>query len=168
MKRAPSILAHLRDVLILPFTVTVIIPYLIERNSFHWHPVYWWVSIAGIVIGASGFCLFCYTVWLFHIRGKGTLAPWNAPQKLVISGPYRYCRNPMITGVFFILTGETLWLHSRGLLIWTILFYCINTTYFILKEEPDLEKRFGDAYRKYKQQVPRWLPRLKPYKEDEQ
>jgi protein-S-isoprenylcysteine O-methyltransferase Ste14 len=92
--------------------------------------------------------------------GKGTLAPWNPTQNLVIEGPYKYVRNPMISGVFFILISEALFFSSANILLWAVLFFLINTVYFILKEEPDLEKRFGDAYRQYKKDVPRWLPKM--------
>jgi len=160
----PSLLKHIRDILILPFTVTVIIPYLI------YNPQRLLVSdfivpfkVFGLLWGATGFFIFLYTVFLFRTIGKGTLAPWTPTQKLVVAGPYRYCRNPMITGVFFILLGETFFLNSVELLQWAGLFFLINTTYFHLKEEPDLEKRFGDEYRIYKKNVPRWIPRIRPY-----
>lgn len=66
----------------------------------------------------------------------------------------------MISGVFFILISEAFYFSSANILIWDGLFFIINTTYFILKEEPDLEKRFGEPYKKYKQEVPRWIPKL--------
>jgi len=60
--------------------------------------------------------------------------------------------------------GETLFLNSRGIAILAAAFLLVNTIYFILKEEPDLYKRFGNEYLEYKNQVPRWLPNIKPYK----
>jgi len=120
--------------------------------------------IAGLLLATCGLLLFLYTVFLFRKAGKGTLAPWAPTQKLVISGPYNYCRNPMISGVLFILTGEALVLNSPGILIWAGIFFLVNTVYFIGMEEPGLEKRFGEAYRQYKKNVPRWIPRLTPYK----
>jgi protein-S-isoprenylcysteine O-methyltransferase Ste14 len=104
-----------------------------------------------------------YTITLFGRFGNGTLAPWQPTQKLVVIGPYRYVRNPMISGVFFILIGESLILHSTSILEWAGLFFLINTTYFILSEEPSLEERFGQDYRQYKRHVGRWIPRLHPY-----
>ena len=161
----PSILKHLRDILILPFTVTVIIPYLIYQKEQHFiSGMSVLFKILGSVVGLSGFSIFLYTVLLFRWIGKGTLAPWTPTLKLVISGPYRYCRNPMITGVFFILLGETLFFRSLAILQWAVLFFMINTVYFILIEEPSLAKRFGSEYRRYKESVPRWIPSSKPYK----
>ena len=115
------------------------------------------------MIGAFGLFLFFYTVFLFRKIGKGTLAPWSEKQKLVVAGPYRYCRNPMISGVLFILIGEALVLHSLSILTWSGCFFVINTIYFLVSEEPALERRFGDDYKQYKKQVSRWLPRIKPY-----
>jgi protein-S-isoprenylcysteine O-methyltransferase Ste14 len=110
--------------------------------------------------------LFLYTVFLFRTVGKGTLAPWSAKQKLVVSGPYRYCRNPMITGVLFILSGEALFFHSTPLLTWMVSFFVFNTLYFIVFEEPDLEERFGEDYKVYKKKVPRWIPGITRFNPD--
>lgn len=163
-ERNPSLLKHFRDILILPFTVTVIVPYAVYNSSQLFIPDTALLKTLGGLIGLAGLSLFVYTVSLFRKIGKGTLAPWTPTQKLVVYGPYRYCRNPMITGVFFILIGESLILHSTNILIWSGIFFLINTTYFLLKEEPDLQKRFGDEYLEYKRNVPRWIPKLTPYK----
>lgn len=163
-EKNPSVLKHFRDILILPFTVTVIVPYAVYNPAQQFIPDTVLVEIPGVLIGLSGLTLFIYTVSLFRRIGKGTLAPWTPTQKLVVHGPYRYCRNPMITGVFFILVGESFILHSINILIWAGVFFIINTAYFLLKEEPDLHARFGDEYLEYKRNVPRWIPKLTPYK----
>lgn len=143
----------------------MIVPYTVYNPAQQFIPDVTIVKVIGVLIGLSGLSLFVYTVLLFRKIGKGTLAPWTPTQKLVVDGPYRYCRNPMITGVFFILIGESLILHSTNILIWSGVFFLINTTYFVLKEEPDLHKRFGDEYLRYKRNVPRWIPKLTPYKQ---
>jgi protein-S-isoprenylcysteine O-methyltransferase Ste14 len=158
-----SVAAHLRDILILPFSVTVIIPYFIYEAHDDRIPETIVLQILGIIIGSAGLFLFFYTVLLFKNIGKGTLAPWSEKQKLVVAGPYRYCRNPMISGVLFILIGEALMLRSLPILIWAGCFFVINTIYFLISEEPALEKKFGDDYRLYKKHVSRWLPRITPY-----
>ena len=161
--KGSSLLSHFRDVLILPFTATAIVPYLIYDPGQKLIPRNTIIIIAGVLIITTGLALFFMTVFLFKLIGKGTLAPWSPKQKLVIAGPYRFCRNPMITGVLFILIGESLILHSTSILIWAGIFFVINTIYFILKEEPDLQKKFGEEYQEYKKHVPRWIPNLKPY-----
>lgn len=154
-----SLIAHLRDIILLPFTVTVIVPFLIYDKGSASTPFYF--KLAGIVIGTAGLFLFFYTVFLFRLIGKGTLAPWSKKQKLIVEGPYRYCRNPMISGVLFILIGEGLWFFSFEILLWALTFFVVNTIYFWLAEEPALERTFGDEYKQYKHRVPRWLPNIK-------
>ncbi|HEX5170873.1 MAG TPA: isoprenylcysteine carboxylmethyltransferase family protein [Cyclobacteriaceae bacterium] len=162
--KSPSLFKHLRDILILPFTVTVIVPYWIYTGEQGFIPGNWLVKGLGIVMMALGLLLFSLTVRLFASKGRGTLAPWSPTQRLVVSGPYRYCRNPMISGVLFILIGESLLLHSDHILIWAGIFLFINTVYFIFYEEPGLVKRFGEEYVAYKKEVPRWIPRFTRYK----
>lgn len=144
--------------------MSVIVPYLLYDPRQDLLPDHVVIKITGALIWGGGFSLFVYTVFLFRMFGSGTLAPWTPTQRLVISGPYRYCRNPMITGVFSMLVGESLFFHSTSILLWALAFFLINTIYFVLKEEPDLEKRFGEDYRAYKKIVPRWIPNVKPYK----
>ena len=163
--KQPSLLSHLRDIILLPFTVTVIIPYLIYDSGQTFIPGMVVIKIAGFILLAAGITLLFYTIFLFGTVGKGTLAAWSETQKLVIQGPYKYTRNPMISGVLFILIGEALLFHSTNILIWAGIFFVINNLYFFFKEEPDLEKRFGDDYRRYKQNVPRWVPRVKAYED---
>jgi protein-S-isoprenylcysteine O-methyltransferase Ste14 len=69
----------------------------------------------------------------------------------------------MITGVLFLLTAEALLLGSWPLLAWMGVFFLGNAVYFPLVEEQGLEQRFGQAYREYKRNVPRWLPRRQPW-----
>jgi protein-S-isoprenylcysteine O-methyltransferase Ste14 len=160
MKRPDSIVAHFRDILLLPVTVTVVIPYFIGVPE---NPAPFYLQLIGCAVGVTGLSLFLYTVILFKIIGSGTLAPWSPKQRLVVVGPYRYCRNPMITGVFFVLVGEMIFFQSSALLSYLFIFFAINTIYFILVEEPGLLERFGNDYREYKMHVPRWIPRLRPY-----
>ena len=150
---------------ILPFSVLVIVPLWIEQNrtldmGFH--------LFAGLVLILFGLAMMTITISSFIRIGKGTLAPWSPTKRLVIKGPYRYVRNPMILGVMTVLLGEATSLWSQNILMWTGLFFLINTIYFILYEEPNLEEKFGEDYSRYKKQVSRWLPRLTPFKSQKQ
>ena len=115
---------------------------------------------AGMLFAAGGY-LAVKTVGLFTTFGAGTPAPWEPSQKLVIRGPYRYIRNPMITGVILILLGESILFNSWLVFLWTLVFIVGNMIYFPYVEEKGLVARFGDAYREYRDQVPRWIPSLK-------
>ncbi|MFN8492079.1 MAG: isoprenylcysteine carboxylmethyltransferase family protein [Caldilineaceae bacterium] len=165
-----TILRHLLSILLLPFVVVIVVPYWL-RTIFgavdhHWTAgsVSGWIAgAAGILILLIGFSLFAWCVILFARIGRGTLAPWDPTHNLVANGPYRFVRNPMISGVFMMLLGQALCWGSWFVGLWACLFFGINHIYFILSEEPGLEKRFGEPYRIYKAHVPRWLPRLKPW-----
>lgn len=119
-----------------------------------------WIGLAAGVIGLG---LAVWTARLFMTLGEGTPAPWDPPQKLVVVGPYRHVRNPMITSVLLMLFAEAMIFQSSLVAAWLILFFMVNGVYFPLSEEKGLEKRFGDDYRRYKQNVPRWLPRMSPW-----
>ena len=106
------------------------------------------------------------TIRLFSKHGNGTIAPWDSTTRLITTGPYAYVRNPMITGVVLILIGEALLLASYAIGIWAIVFTIINMFYFSLSEEPGLRKRFGKSYDTYCKNVPRYIPRLTPWKQD--
>jgi protein-S-isoprenylcysteine O-methyltransferase Ste14 len=123
----------------------------------------WLIRAAGTVLFLGGFALFAWCVALFGRVGRGTLAPWDPTRRLVAVGPYRHVRNPMISGVAMMLAGEALLWRSGLLALWACAFVLINHAYFRLSEEPGLERRFGDGYRAYRANVPRWIPRLRPW-----
>jgi len=164
-QKSPSLLLHIRDWLALPFIVTVVLPFLLYRTGAHLMQVPPDVfKVVGTTVYALGLSMQLYTTFLFGQYAQGTLAPWQPTQKLVIRGPYRYCRNPMITGVLAMLLGEALFFNALAILIWACIFFAMNTMYFIFKEEPALLARFGDSYAEYKKHVPRWVPRFRPYR----
>ena len=83
--------------------------------------------------------------------------------QLVILGPYRHVRNPMISGVLAILLGEAAAFGSLALLLWFAAVFAVNAVYMPLVEEPGLRRRFGEEYDAYRANVPRWMPRLRPW-----
>jgi peptidoglycan/LPS O-acetylase OafA/YrhL len=116
----------------------------------------------GVLVGVLGL-LFAGSLRKFATDGEGTLAPWDPPRRLVVSGLYRYVRNPMISGVLFVVTGEALVLWSRPLAVWALTFLLLNAVYIPVLEEPMLAQRFGEPYREYCRNVRRFLPRLTPW-----
>jgi protein-S-isoprenylcysteine O-methyltransferase Ste14 len=161
-------LRHLLAIAVLPFTVTVIVPaWLARRNGVTLAAGSSLPDLAlqatGLVLLAVGALLFAASLRRFATEGRGTLAPWDPPRRLVVRGPYRYVRNPMISGVVLVLFGEALLLLSRPHLVWAVTFLGINALYIPLLEEPLLEQRFGADYREYCRNVPRLLPRLRPW-----
>jgi protein-S-isoprenylcysteine O-methyltransferase Ste14 len=123
-----------------------------------------WTSVAAaVIVFMMGAALFVSTVSLFATEGKGTLAPWDPPRRFVIRGPYRFVRNPMISGVLLIIVAESLFLRSLPIGEWAGAFFVINLIYIPILEEPQLEHRFGEEYRAYKRNVRRFLPRIRPW-----
>jgi len=122
--------------------------------------------VLAVAVSVPGLILAGWTMSLFIRFGDGTAAPWDPPQKLVVRGPYRHVRNPMISGVLFLLISESLLFDVTGLLIWTTVFFVGNSVYFPLVEEPGLRTRFGDDYEVYFANVGRWIPRLTPWSLD--
>jgi protein-S-isoprenylcysteine O-methyltransferase Ste14 len=120
-----------------------------------------WLSLVGMPLIAVGLLLVTATIRLFASVGRGTLAPWDPTTRLVVRGPYRYVRNPMISGVLFILLGEAALFGSVQLLVWFAAVLAVNAVYLPLVEEPGLRRRFGEDYVTYQAEVPRWLPRPK-------
>jgi protein-S-isoprenylcysteine O-methyltransferase Ste14 len=157
---------HARAIALLPFAVAVAVPAVVlvlgDGPSIGWGPDGPWAALVvliGSALIASGLALWVWTVRLFNRIGRGTLAPWDPTRHLVTEGPYGVVRNPMITAVLAVLIGEAAVLGSPGLVIWCAAFLAINWIYFVVVEEPGLERRFGDEYRAYRRRVPRWIPR---------
>ena len=160
-------LRHLLAILLLPVVMTIVVPFWLRsrfdldtRGSRHCtvgRDARAWRGRA-----ARGRCAVRVVRSLFARVGRGTLAPWDPTQRLVAVGPYRYLRNPMITGVATVLAGQALLTGSWILAAWMLAFVAVNFVYFVTVEEPGLERRFGDPYREYKARVPRWMPRRPP------
>jgi len=155
-----------KSILILPGTALVYVPGVILWATAGLGRVSGpgdWTFWAALLPGGLGFVLAVWTVRLFTRVGGGTPAPWQPPKKLVVRGPYRHVRNPMISGVLFLLAAEALFFRSWPLAGWLVVFFAANAVYFPLFEEKGLERRFGDDYRLYKAHVPRWVPRPRPW-----
>ena len=119
---------------------------------------YPWSLIVGIPIIIIGFILMMLSV-LYFLKVRGTPVPFSPPPKLVIIGPYKYVRNPMLTGIFIQLFGLGIILGSISLIfIFTPIFIILNVWELKKVEEPELEKRFGKDYVEYKKQAPMFFP----------
>jgi protein-S-isoprenylcysteine O-methyltransferase Ste14 len=155
---------QLLSIVILPCTVAITIPLWIARRT-HTRltlpdsPASVGVSVFGVTLLAVGVALFASSLFYFWTRGSGTLAPWDPPRRFVVEGPYRFVRNPMISGVIFVLFGTACMLRSLPHAQWAGIFLLINAIYIPLSEEPMLMTRFGEPYARYKRSVRRFVPR---------
>ena len=163
---------YLKVVLILPGNVLVTIPFLIfffTRNSYSYNlvsPSNFLFYVAMFFL-ALGLLLAIWSVRTFYNKGgDGTPGPWQPVSNLVISGPYRYVRNPMIIGVINLLLFESALFASIPMLLWAIVFFICNIVYFKNIEEKELIKRFGAEYEDYKNKVSMLFPKFTPYKKE--
>lgn len=155
---------------LLPITVMILIPWVLMWLTkdvtvgwnFPW-PYDLVILLIGTLILLFGIALLVICIRMFVSIGKGTLAPWAPTHKLVVVGIYRNMRNPMITGVLLGLFGESIILSSYAVFLWAMFFFLGNHIYFIKSEEPGLLKRFGNEYKTYFENVPRWWPRRTPW-----
>jgi len=160
-------LRHTVAILILPVTVVLVVPFWIARSvGTKLSPPGSLIELATALFGISalvgGGFLFLACVVRFGTEGEGTLAPWDPPTHLVVSGPYAYVRNPMISGVILVVLAEGLLLRSVPHVEWAGIFFLINAVYIPLLEEPILRTKFGREYEEYMKAVPRLIPRFRP------
>ena len=160
---------YLKIVLILPGNVLITIPFLIfffTRNSYAYNLVsppnfLFYLAMFFFIFGLF---LAIWSVRTFYKKGgDGTPGPWKPVSNLVISGPYRYVRNPMLLGVFSLLLFESILFSSLPIFFWFIFFFIINIIYFKIFEEKELIRRFGANYEDYKNKVPMLFPKFTPY-----
>ena len=159
---------HLISVLIAPVTMTLLIPALILdwphlRLPDYSSPLTAGLAAIGGLLIAGGLSLLVWTVMLFDREGEGTLGVGKLlgePVHLVVQGPYRHVRNPMISGVLAILLGEAAVAVSGWLLGWFAIFFVCLATFIRFWEEPHLAQRYGTEYVNYRENVPTWIPRI--------
>jgi|SRR6185295_17555766 len=114
----------------------------------------------GFVPAVLGILILLWCVRDFYVSGKGTLAPWDPPRRLVIVGLYRFIRNPMYVGVSMWLAGWSLLAASPMLAGYLVILVIGFHLRVVLYEEPTLKKLFGEEWTRYAATVPRWPSRL--------
>ena len=150
--------------IIVPSMMWVVSPLLGKwLDSFYFHyPNMFAVSpailIPGVLISAGGMVLALWTIYLFKTIGQGTPNPSLPPKVFVVSGPYKFSRNPMALGGLLVLIGESVFYYSPSLLGIALLYGVIIHLYIVFVEEPVLIKRFGEPYLDYLKRVPRFFP----------
>jgi protein-S-isoprenylcysteine O-methyltransferase Ste14 len=112
-----------------------------------------------LVLLGSFLLLWC--VRDFYVTGKGTLAPWAPPKRLVVVGLYRWSRNPIYIAVVLILVGWALGFGSRVLYVYAGIVALGFHLRVVLGEEPFLARTHGEAWERYRARVPRWLGRVR-------
>jgi len=147
--------------LVVPGTVTVLVPRWLLSARPAPLPIdlgaLRYLGLLPILLGAA---IYLWCAWDFTFAGRGTPAPIDPPKELVVRGLYRYVRNPMYLGVISLLFGEAWLFASLSLFQYVAVAFCFFYLFVVLYEEPALRRKFGEAYQKYCEAVPRWFPRI--------
>ena len=144
-------------VIVVPGVVGGLVPWLITRYEGHDVPTI--VAVIAWAFILEGAAVLLYGVWHFAAQGRGTPAPVAPTQRLVVTGPYLYVRNPMYLGVGAVILGQALLFPSAAIFIYLAAFAVAVFLFVKAYEEPTLQRTFGDEYTEYRAIVPPWFPR---------
>jgi protein-S-isoprenylcysteine O-methyltransferase Ste14 len=159
----PLLLKNALYTLIIPATAAVYLPLLIAQDVRF--PDWGVAQLAALVPLALGAAVYFRCLWEFGNAGRGTPAPIDPPQHLVVTGLYRYVRNPMYLGVLLIVAGWALFFQYSELVKYWLITALVLHGLVRIAEEPLLRRKFGDAYLEYCRSVNRWVPRLTPVRD---
>ncbi|HEX7070655.1 MAG TPA: isoprenylcysteine carboxylmethyltransferase family protein [Rhodothermales bacterium] len=162
-ERARHVVGSALFLLAAPGVVAGLIPYWLTGWRPHELPPAMAVRVFGLVLVALGSACLLECFARFALEGEGTPAPVAPTRHLVVTGAYRYVRNPMYVAVLGIVFGQALLLGSPVLLGYGLIVWVLFHLFVVLYEEPTLKRRYGDSYRTYVSNVRRWWPRLRPW-----
>jgi protein-S-isoprenylcysteine O-methyltransferase Ste14 len=156
------LLRALLSFLALPGAVAFVVPWLIDGPAAlrgdGW-------PVIGAVVLVAGFTVLLWCVRDFFVAGRGTLAPWDPPRRLVVVGLYRLTRNPMYVGVLILVAGWALRAGSVPLAVYDVLLVVGFHARVVLAEEPWLARTFPTEWRAYAAAVPRWGLARSPWRD---
>jgi protein-S-isoprenylcysteine O-methyltransferase Ste14 len=164
MRRALAILGSGLFLVLAPGTVAGLVPWWISRwrvepSAIRWLPLH----VAGGVLIAAGTLVLLDSFGRFAIKGLGTPAPVFPTRYLVVTGFYRYVRNPMYVAVLAVIAGQALFFANPRLLGYCALVWLCFHIFVVAYEEPALRSAFGPEYETFCRGVSRWIPRLSPW-----
>ena len=140
-----------------------LLPYLLHEWHFHQPLPYWVIAqAAGVLLICAGMVPIVQS-FIEFIKADGTPVPVASPRRLVVSGFYRYVRNPIYVGFLVVLAGQALLFGSLGLLEYAAVAWCVGAGAVRFYEEPTLTRKFGADYADYRRAVRAWIPQLHPW-----
>lgn len=163
MRRAIAILGSSVFLVIAPGFVAGLAPWWISARGGNAARLWWPLRALGIVLIAAGAAVLLDSFARFALQGLGTPAPVLPTKRLIVTGLYRWVRNPMYLAVLTIIAGQSLFLGNSRVAVYGA-FVAIGFSLFVLLyEEPTLRRTWGKEYSTYCRNVPRWIPRLRPW-----
>lgn len=152
--------------LLLPFFLVWIPNRILSSPEHIYHFDIGAFRLFGLIFIALGVVIYVLCSGSFVFIGKGTPIPFTPTKELIVTGLYRFVRNPLYISGVLVLTGEAILFQSMGIFIYCMVMFGIFNVH-VFMEEMLLADKFGAAYEQYRNSVPRWIPRLKPHKEDD-
>lgn len=163
--RLKPVLGTILFLFVAPGTVAGIVPWALSRWAFQPPLLGWpgtrWIGVALIAAGAP---VLLESFYRFAWDGRGTPAPPFPPRALVVTGFYRFVRNPMYVAVVSMILGQGLLFGSVPVLAWGAVAAAAFHAFVLWREEPKLRARYGESYAAYCRAVRRWWPRATPYR----
>ena len=161
MSRFSAVVGSVVFLLIAPGTMAGLVPWWISGwrmrpPLLHFSPFRW----IGVVLIVPSVAVLVNSFARFALEGLGTPAPVFPTRHLVVSGPYRYVRNPMYLAVVAVIVGQGLLFGDVRLLAYVVFPWLAAHLFVVFYEEPKLRRSFGAEYETYRANVPRWIPRL--------
>jgi len=164
MRKATAVLGSALFFVVAPFLAAGVIPCWINRWEFR--PAFFDLQLTraiGVILIVAGVPGVVDSFARFALQGLGTPAPVAPPQHLVVTGLYRRVRNPMYVSVVAIILGQALLFGDWRLIVYGAVFWLAYHVFVLLYEEPTLKQTFGPEYEAFRANVPRWIPRLRPW-----
>ena len=164
-ERLKAIAGSIVFLFVAPGIVAGLIPYAL--SGWRMEPALWgpeplrWVGMLPLVLGGV---LLLETFARFALQGLGTPAPIAPTKTLVVTGSYRFVRNPMYAAVVSLILGQGLLLGSLGTLVYGAIVWLTVNLFVLAYEEPTLSRDYGEQYARYRANVRRWIPRLTPWR----
>jgi protein-S-isoprenylcysteine O-methyltransferase Ste14 len=162
VRRVRAAIGSFVFLLLAPGVVAVLIPWWltgweVEEPLPYWAPL----RVVGVALIAVGTLALLDSFRRFVVEGLGTPAPVAPTEELVVSGLYRYVRNPMYVAVAATICGQALLLGQVVLFAYGAVFVAVVAAFVRWYEEPTLTRTYGEQYEAYKRSVPAWFPRLR-------
>ncbi len=164
MPRTTAILGSALFFVLVPLVLAGGVPWWVTRWEFR--TPFFGLELArglGLILILAGVPGLVDSFARFALQGLGTPAPIAPTRGLVVTGLYRYMRNPMYTAVVSVILGQAVLLGDRRLIVYGALFWLVCHLFVVVYEEPTLERSFGEPYKAFRANVPRWIPRITPW-----
>lgn len=165
MSKTIAVLGSVLFLLAAPLTLAGLVPWWMTRWTIR-PPLFGQevVRAIGLIMILAGALGLIDSFARFALQGLGTPAPLAPTRRLVVSGLYRYVRNPMYVAVGGVILGQGLLFGDWRLLVYGSAFWLACHLFVLAYEEPTLKRMFGAQYEVFLSNVPRWIPRLTPWR----